>query len=103
MFNAEPQEKFTPEEIAEFEAYAAEFLRTRIRGAFHVGLLLLAIILSIVPFSKSHSLHSHAEPYGRYLIWIAEGVFVWFVIRVGAVWAAWCTARETRREFRDID
>jgi hypothetical protein len=44
MFNAEPEEKFTPEEIAEFEAYAAELLRTRIRGAFHVGLLLLAII-----------------------------------------------------------
>lgn len=50
MFNAEPQEKLTAEEISEFEAYAAERLHATLRKASYAGILLLANVLCIVPF-----------------------------------------------------
>jgi hypothetical protein len=103
MFNAEPQEKLTAEEIAEFEADAAEYQHFLLRRALYAGILLLVNILCIVPFLAGHSLHSHWYSFGKYLILSAELLLLWFVIRAGFVWAAWQSTRETRREFRDPD
>jgi hypothetical protein len=103
MFNVEPEEKLTAEDVAEFEAYAAECQRAAIKKALNAGIFLLVNVLCLIPFLAGHSLHSHWDRFGKYLIFPAELFFLWFVVRVGFVFSAWQSARETRREFRDLD
>ena len=61
--------------------------------------LVLGIAL-LTPFLDGFPLHRYWEV-GKYLVFIAFPLFLWFVLKVGAVWASWQSARETRREFED--
>ena len=101
MFGAEPQEKWTVEEAAEFKKHVAQRHRKTLKQAAYAAAALLINILCIIPFSLSHSLHRYVEPVGRGLVILAMALFLWFVLKVGAVWASWQAARETRREFSD--
>jgi protein-S-isoprenylcysteine O-methyltransferase Ste14 len=97
MFGAEPQEKWTSEEAKEFEQYVAVQHRRTRRNAQWAGSCFLLNILLIVPFLYGHSLHSHWESFGKYLLLTAMASFLWFVIKAGFVWSSWQSARETRR------
>ena len=99
MFGAEPQEPWSGEEEREFEAYASAQLRACAVGAMKATAALAINILCIVPFLAGHRLHNHWD-IAKYLVFTAMGFFLWFVMRVGLVWASWQTARETRREFQ---
>jgi hypothetical protein len=103
MFNAEPEEKLTAEEIAEFEAHAAERQRATLRKALYAGTLLFINILCILPFLAGQPLHNHWASFGKYLIFTAEGFLLWFVLKAGLAWSAGQSARETRREFRNLE
>jgi hypothetical protein len=100
MFNVEPQEQWDAEDAAEFERYAAKQLRKAAKDAAWAGCALLLCVLCIVPFDAGHSLHRYWER-AKYLIYLAEALLIWFVIKAGFVWSAWQSARETRREFGD--
>jgi hypothetical protein len=99
MFGAEPQEPWSREEQEEFEAYASAQLRACIIGALKAAAALAINILCIVPFSAGHRFHSHWQ-IAKYLVYLAMALFVWLVIKVGFVWSAWQSARETRCEFQ---
>jgi hypothetical protein len=100
MSNVEPQEQWDAKDATEFERYAAKQLRKTAKDAAWAGSALLLCILCIVPFAARHSLHRYWER-AKYLIYLAEALLVWFVIKAGSVWSAWQSARETRREFGD--
>jgi protein-S-isoprenylcysteine O-methyltransferase Ste14 len=101
LFNVEPQEEWNAEEAAEFERYVAARHKKTLHAAAWAGGGLLLNILCIVPFLAGHSLHRYWEVIGKNLLLLAMALFLWCVLKVGAVWASWQSARETRREFRD--
>ena len=101
MFNAEPQERWSAEEIAEFEAHVAARHKKTIKSASWAGIALIAEFLCFVPFSGGHSLNRYLEPFGQALLFAASVLSVWFVYKAALVWASWQSARETRREFGD--
>lgn len=101
MFGAGSQERWTTEERAEFETYTATRLRGLIRRALFVSVFFIGSLCAIVPFSKGYFLYKHAEPTGRFIVYLAEAALVWSVIRWGYVYTEWQTAREIRREVAD--
>ena len=101
MFNVEPQEKWDAEEAADFERHVAAQLRKTTKAAAFAGMALLVNILGIIPFLYGHRLHRYFETIGKYLVLVATALFLWFVFKIGAIWASWQSARETRREFGD--
>jgi hypothetical protein len=100
LFNAEPEERMTQEEIAEFEKYVGERQKKLVKEAAWSIIALATCNLCLAPFLYGHSLHRYWAV-GRFLIPIAFLLLLWVVKRVGAVWASWQSARETRREFRE--
>ena len=103
MFGAEPEERLTQQDIEEFEEHVAVRHVKVLRDALIAGALLLLNVLLLVPFLAGHFLHSHWESVGKFLLTTALGLFLWFVSKAGAVWASYQAAKETRREFRDIE
>jgi hypothetical protein len=99
VFGAEPQEPWSKEEEREFEAHASARLRACNVAALKAAAALVINILCIVPFLVGHRLHSHWD-IAKYLVFTAMGLFLWFVMKVGLLWASWQSARETRREFQ---
>ena len=98
MFGAEPRERLTKEDGAEFEAHVTARTRRCQRTALKVGMAFVCNILSIVPFLAGQPLHRYWGT-GRYLLFPAGVLLGWFVVSLGSVWASWQSARETRREF----
>jgi hypothetical protein len=100
MFNVEPQEKSTAEDIAEFEKHVATRHKETGRAALWAGGVFLLLSLPIL-FSDTHALNHYWEASKQFILiaWMAS--LLWLVLKVGAVWASWQSARETRREFRD--
>jgi hypothetical protein len=82
MFGVEPHEQWTEEERADFEEHAAARLKACKSSAVKVGTGLLINIALIVPFSAGHRLHSRWQQ-ARFLVFTAELLFLWFVIKVG--------------------
>lgn len=99
MFNVEPQEKWDAEEAADFEKHVAARLKRVKKAAAFAGVALFLDILGLIPFLYGHSLHHYWETIGKYLLWVAMALLLWFVYKVGLIWASWQSARETRREF----
>ena len=102
MFGAEPRGQWSREEKEEFEQYASAQQRVCMRNALYAGLALTANILCIIPFLAGNRLHSHWQS-GKYLLFTAMGLLLWFMTKAGFVWSSWQSARETRREFADSD
>ena len=103
MLETEPQEKWTGAERAEFEVSKSRRTRQMLRSALLATVIFAATVLAIIPFLEGHSLHSHWETVGKYLVLLAMAELLWFVLRWGYVWSSWQSARETLRETRDED
>ena len=84
-------------EIAKAGQNANQLLRSRLKQATYSVLALFLCCASVVPFSEGHSLHSHAEPYGRILVYLAMGLLTPFVICVGRAINAWLFVRDMRK------
>lgn len=102
MFGAEPPLRLNEEELKEFDEYAAARLKISAFAALKAFMFLAINILCIVPFSVGHRLHSHWEA-AKFLVLSAMAFFLWFVLKMGGVWASWQSARETRREFEILN
>ena len=102
MFGAEPQEQWTEEERADFEEHTAARLKACKSSAAKAGAALLTNIAIIVPFSAGHQFHGHWQQ-ARFLLFAAELLFLWFVLKVGFVWSSWQSSREVRREYERPD
>jgi hypothetical protein len=102
LFDAEQQVPWTPDEKEEFEKYASVRLRACVASFLKATAALTINIMMIVPFLAGHGFHNQWN-YARYLLFTAEALLLWFLLKASLVWAAWQSARETRREFEDLD
>ena len=102
MFGAEPPLRLSHAELKEFDEYAAARVKAAIFSALKVFSLLAVNIVCIVPFLAGYPLHRHWDV-ARYLVLLAMGLFLRFVLKMGGVWASWQSSRETRREFHVVD
>jgi len=102
LFGAEPPLKLNREELKEFDEYAAARLKVSVIAALKAFALLAINILCIVPFLAGYWLHSYWGT-AKFLVLLAMAFFLWFVLKMGGVWASWQSARETRREFEILD
>jgi hypothetical protein len=100
MFNAEPEPQWTAEDKADFETNVTARNRLVRRNALKAGAFLLGDMICLVPFLAGFPLHAYWET-GKYLLFLAFPLFLWFVLKTGEVWSSWQSARETRREFGD--
>ena len=99
MFGAEPIEPASEEEVQEFEFYAAARLRRCTINAAWAASAFAVAVICLVPFLAGHRLHRYWES-AKYLIWVSYGLLLWLVYKLALIWAAWQSARETRREFQ---
>ena len=102
MFGAEPIESVSEEEIQEFELHAAARLKQCIFSAVWAAAAFVVVVICIVPFLAGHQFHRYWE-IAKYLIWVAMALWLWLILKVGFIWAAWQSARETRREFQRFE
>ena len=91
------EQPLSKHEVTKARQSAKQLLRRRTKQAIYAVVALFLSCASVVPFSKGHSLHSHAEPYGRILVYLAMGLLIPFVIYVGRAINAWVYLRDISR------
>jgi hypothetical protein len=95
IFDAESP--LSDEEIVEVRQYARERIGLwRQRSLYSVVALLLSCA-SVIPFSKGHSLHAHAEPFGTLLVYLSMALLVVCVYCTGLFWSAWQALRDVEK------
>jgi len=95
IFDAESP--LSDEEMLEVREYAKERIGLWRRRSIYSVAALLASCASVVPFSKGHSLHAHAEPFGRLLVVLSMGLLVVFVLCTGFFYSAWQALRDVEK------
>jgi cytosine/uracil/thiamine/allantoin permease len=100
MFNVEPQEKWTESDVADFEKHVSARHKKTLKSAAWASGIFFMSSLPIL-FSGNQVLNHYWEATKQPLLiaWMAS--LIWFVLKAGAVWASWQSARDTRREFGD--
>jgi protein-S-isoprenylcysteine O-methyltransferase Ste14 len=87
----------TDEEMLEVRQYARKRIDLwRRRALYSVGALLLSCA-SVIPFSKGHSLHAYAEPFGKLLVCLSMALLVVCVLCTGFFWSAWQALRDVEK------
>jgi hypothetical protein len=69
----------------------------RKRGLYSTGALLLGCAF-VYPFLKGHSLHSHWESFGKYLLFLPMVLLLVFLYCNGLWWGAWQARRDLEKD-----
>ena len=85
------------DEIVGVRHYARERIAVWLRRALYSTVALLLSCASVIPFSKGHSLHAHAEPFGRLLVYLSMALLVVWVYCTGLFWSAWQALRDVEK------
>jgi hypothetical protein len=85
------------EERAGAKQDAVEYLRLWRKRALYSIVAFCLGCAAVAPFSKGHSLHAHAEPFGRVLVYLTMALFVWLVISVGVAINSWFFLRALKK------
>jgi hypothetical protein len=85
------------EEIADEKQNARKLLRLWKKRAIYSTAALFLSCASVAPFSKGHSLHAYAEPFGRLLVYLSMGFLVVFVICTGIAINYWFYVRNLEK------
>jgi hypothetical protein len=67
------------------------------RSLYSTGALVLSCGL-VYPFLEGHSLHSHWESFGKYLLFLPMGLLLVFLYCNGLWWGAWQARRDLEKE-----
>ena len=84
-------------EMLEVRQYARERIALWRKRALYSTVALLLSCASAIPFSKGHSLHAHAEPFGRLLVYLSMALLVVFVVCTGFFYSAWQALRDVEK------
>jgi len=84
-------------EMLEVRQYARERIALWRKRALYSTVALLLSCASVIPFSKGHSLHAHAEPFGRLLVYLSMALLVVFVVCTGFFYSAWQALRDVEK------
>ena len=85
------------QEMSEVREYAKQRIDLWRRRSIYSVLALLASCASVIPFSQGHSLHAHAEPFGRLLVLLSMGLLVVSVLCTGFFYSAWQALATSRK------
>ena len=85
------------EELAAARQDAREVLQLWKRRAVYATVAFFLSCASVTPFSKGHSLHAHAEPFGRILVLLSMGLLIPFVICIGITISSWMHVRDLEK------
>jgi len=85
------------QEMLEVREYAEERIGLWRKRSIYSVVAVLASCACVIPFSKGHSLHSHAEPFGRLLVLLSIGLLVVFVLCAGFFYSAWQALRDVEK------
>ena len=85
------------QEMLEVREYAKERIGLWRRRSIYSVVALATSCASVIPFSKGHSLHAHAEPFGRLLVLLSMGMLVAFVLSAGFFYSAWQALRDVEK------
>jgi hypothetical protein len=85
------------QEMLEVREYAKERIGLWRRRSIYSVVALATSCASVIPFSKGHSLHAHAEPFGRLLVLLSMGLLVVFVLCTGFFYSAWQALRDVEK------
>ncbi len=102
MFLGERQESCSEEEALEFEKYVTRDLRKKLKRAWWATAVFIATVLALTPFLYGHFLHHYWETIGKYLLILAMGEYLLIVLLWGFVYSSWQSAREGRREMKQM-
>lgn len=72
-------------------------LRLWIRRSAYAAAALILSCLSVVPFSLGHSLHIHAEPFGRLLVYLSIGLLTVFTICICMAVSSYTDLRKLKK------
>jgi hypothetical protein len=84
-------------EMEEVRQYAKGRIGLWRRRSLYATIALGLSCASVIPFSKGHSLHGHAEPFGRLLVLLSMALLVVFVYCTGLLWSAWQALRDVEK------
>jgi hypothetical protein len=85
------------QEMLEVREYAKERIGLWRRRSIYSVVALATSCASVIPFSNGHSLHAHAEPFGRLLVLLSMGLLVVFVLCTGFFYSAWQALRDVEK------
>ena len=70
------------------------------KRTLYAGIALALSCAAVVPFAKGHSLHAHAEPFGRLFVYLSMGLLVVLVICGGIALNSWLYVRDLEKSDR---
>jgi len=82
------------EELMEMRQSAEQLLRLRRRQAVYATAAFFLSCASVTPFLEGHSLHTHWESFGKYLVLLSMGLLLVFIFYVGRAYNAWLFVRD---------
>jgi hypothetical protein len=84
-------------DMVEIREYAKERIGLWRKRALYSAVALFLSCALVIPFSKGHSLHAHAEPFGRLLVYLSMALFVVCIYCAGFFWSAWQALRDVEK------
>jgi hypothetical protein len=84
------------EDLAVAKLHAKQSFKLAVRKATYSAATLALGCALVVLFSKGHSLHAHAETYGRILVYCAMVLFVIWGACTGLAISSWIFFRDVR-------
>lgn len=88
--------KASKEEVSGARQDAEEYLYLWKRRALYSIVAFFLSCAAVVPFSKGHSLHAYAEPFGRILVYLTMALLIPLVICVGVAINSWFFVRNLK-------
>ena len=87
----------TGEELEAARQDARSILQLWKRWAAYATVAFVLSCVSVAPFSKGHSLHAHAEPFGRMLVYLSMALLIPLVICIGVMISSWMHVRDLQK------
>jgi hypothetical protein len=84
-------------ELVEVLQSARQLLRHRRNQAVYATAAFFLSCASVSPFLEGHSLHTHWESFGKYLVLLSMGLLLVFVFYVGRAFNAWLFVRDVEK------
>jgi hypothetical protein len=85
------------EELVEARQSARQLLRHRRKQAVYATAAFFLSCASVSPFLEGHSLHTHWESFGKYLVLLSMGLLLVFIFYVGRAFNAWLFVRDVEK------
>jgi hypothetical protein len=95
--NLTSQDDLTDAELNDVKQSARERLRIWKSRFLKTGVMFLLSCASVYPFLYGHSLHSHWESFGKYLVLLSMGLLLPFVYCGGITWVAGIYIRDLEK------